>query len=179
MAELQAGDVVLVRGISLVDRLIRWVIRKPGEPPTVINHVGVMVDSSTVVESLSRTVARDFNEAYPPKKGCKVYVTRLKSVTEHQKAAVAKKAEEYVGRKYGWLKILAHALDDLVFRDRYVVRRLLFMDNYPICSWLVAHAYQAAGLSFGVPADEADPDQIWDWIMEGEEHPDWELILER
>ena len=39
------------------------------------------------------------------------------------------------------------------------------MDRYPICSWLVAHAYGAAGVHFDVPPGAATPDDIWDYVI--------------
>ena len=40
------------------------------------------------------------------------------------------------------------------------------MDRYPICSWLVAHAFAKAGKTFGVPPGMASPDDIWDFVNE-------------
>ena len=47
----------------------------------------------------------------------------------------------------------------------YVFRRLAG-DRYPICSWLVAHSFKKARLFFGVEADEAQPDDIWDFAQQ-------------
>ena len=71
----------------------------------------------------------------------------------------------YEGKKYGYFKIVAHALDKFI-GGRYFFRRLCFMDNYPICSWLVAHVYsQLSGLQhyFGVPNNACQPDDIEDF----------------
>ena len=38
------------------------------------------------------------------------------------------------------------------------------IDNDPICSWLVAKCYQVVGKRFGVDADAASPDDIWDYV---------------
>ncbi|MDP3064975.1 MAG: hypothetical protein Q8O40_17490 [Chloroflexota bacterium] len=133
-----------------------------------MSHVGVMVDSVDIVESLTTTVRR----AFQPAKG--TWAARRNALTDGERKAIVTKALSYAGRRYGWLKLIAHAVDYLLFRSRYVARRFLFMDNYPICSWVVAYSYQAAGLSFGVPANQADPDDIWDWV---EGHPEeWHLM---
>jgi hypothetical protein len=48
------------------------------------------------------------------------------------------------------------------------------MDKYPICSWLVAYAYDAIGWDFGVPPWVAQPDCIWDYCMA---HPErWRVV---
>ena len=54
------------------------------------------------------------------------------------------------------------ALEKLIRAD--VFRRVTKDDSYPICSWVVAHAYKAAGKSFGVKAWAANPDHIWDFV---------------
>jgi len=46
----------------------------------------------------------------------------------------------------------------------YVIRRLGDINDYPICSWLVAQAFAKAGETFGVPPGAADPDDIWDYV---------------
>ena len=81
---------------------------------------------------------------------------------------VVAKAESYVGRRYGYLKILAHWADWLL-QGAYVFRRLTKEDRYPICSWLVAHSFAAAGKHFGVEPGAATPDDIWDFVVA---HPD-------
>ena len=55
-------------------------------------------------------------------------------------------------------------LADWALLGAYVFRRLGRMDRYPICSWLVAHSYKAAGLHFGVAPGAATPDDIWDFV---------------
>ena len=82
---------------------------------------------------------------------------------------IVEKAEAYVGRRYGWPAIVAHFLDWL-FQGAYFFRRIIGGDKYPICSWVVAHAYKEVGLHFGVEARAASPDDIWDFAVE--EHPD-------
>jgi hypothetical protein len=45
-----------------------------------------------------------------------------------------------------------------------VFRRLADSGKYPICSWLVAHAFSKAGKNFGVEPGAAEPDDIWDFV---------------
>ena len=50
------------------------------------------------------------------------------------------------------------------------------MDRYPICSWLVAHAFKKAGKTFGVKPGAATPDDIWDFVRS---NPDkYETVIE-
>ena len=51
----------------------------------------------------------------------------------------------------------------------YVFRRMANMDNYPICSWLVAHSRAKVNKTFGVEPEAATPQDIRDFVRE---HPD-------
>lgn len=169
-----AGDIVLVRGYSLISRLIRLFTRSRWERPTVVNHVGVMVDSINIVESAGKTIKHglaDYNSSRDT-----IYIVRRVDMTGWQRIAVAKKAETYVGRQYGWLKILAHGLDRLL-GNIYLFRQLARMDKYPICSWVVAYAYRQVGLNFGVYPWVADPDDIWDYCIEKESKQSFQVIF--
>ena len=73
-----------------------------------------------------------------------------------------------MGKTYGYFKIIMHLLDWLLL-GAYVFRRLTTNGNYPICSWLVAHAFAKADKNFGVAPGAANPDDIWDFV---EENPD-------
>ena len=171
--DLLPGDIVFVRGNSWTSRLIRRFTRSAGEAPTVVNHVGIMVGSHDIVESLNKTVKRPLNETV--KGAQRGIIVRRRILSLVQRERVAEKALLYVGKPYGWLKILAHGLDHLLFGDRFVVRRVLFLQNYPICSWVVAYAYDGIG-GFGVPPNEASPDDLWDFCMEGESAKLFEVV---
>ncbi len=165
-----AGDIVLFRGDSRVSRLIRWGSRSWGESRTIVNHVGIMVGFKEIVEASSRTVQHEFIR---PPTNCWVY--RNKHLLPAERQILRDKALKYVGTKYGKIKIWAHTLDRLLFFNKHVVRRLCFMDSYPICSWIVAYCYDEIDINFGVTAREATPDDIWDYIIDS---PDWIQITE-
>ena len=76
---------------------------------------------------------------------------------------IVAEAREQVGKKYGVLKLFGHLLDWLLL-GAYVFRKITRNKKYPICSWLVAHAFAKAGKDFGVKPGAADPDDIWDFI---------------
>jgi len=89
------------------------------------------------------------------------------------------KSESYIGRQYGWLKLLIHLLDAfLTFlrrKETYFFRRMMFYDRYPICSWVEAYAYKAIQVDFGCEPNTADPDVIQDYKKT---HPEiWKLIV--
>ncbi len=161
-----AGDIVLFRSEGFIAKLIRWSTRDKDEAKTVVNHVGIMVSDTEIVESKSRTIRHPF--ANTPQ--CWIFRMQL-SAGEREIVSIV--ANKYVGASYGWLKIVAHAADHLLFSDHYVARRLCRMDNYPICSWVVAYAYDAVGRRFGIPPNMATPDDIWDYVTT---HPEWQEV---
>lgn len=166
---LQAGDVFLTRGSGLVSRLIRFFTRSFGEPRTRANHVGVVVrggpfGEAVVVEALRTVKRRRLVKGYAGTRN-HVAVFRPINLTDDERRVIVHAAQAYVGRKYGYLKILTHSLDWLL-QGAYVFRRLTDSDNYPICSWVVAHAFAKAGKDFGVEPGAASPDDIWDFCVE-------------
>ena len=152
---------------SFVSRAIRFFTRRFGESRTKVNHVGIIVEGGTLhsaiaVEALTE-VKRHALGRYAKRPGTEVAVYRPTGLTPDQIATIVAKAESYVGRDYGWVKIATH-LADWALLGAYVFRRLTDDDRYPICSWVVAHAFGAADKHFDVEPGAASPDDIWDFV---------------
>lgn len=165
---LQPGDVFLTRGSGLLSALIRFFTRSFGESRTKVNHVGVVVEKGTVescvvIEALLRVKRHRLWARYGPPSRDLVAVYRPLELGTDQLRAILAEAEEQVGRSYGFLKLAAHFLDWLLL-GAYVFRRLTDEGDYPICSWLVAHAFAKAGMDFGVEPGAASPDDVWDHV---------------
>jgi hypothetical protein len=166
---LVPGDIVLTRSGGIVGWAIRLFTRSIGESRTKASHTGIIVESGTVesaviVEALSKVKRHPLGQRYGGANH-EVAVFRALNLTDADLAGVVAKAETYVGRRYGYLKILAHWLD-WVLQGAYVFRRLTNQDRYPICSWVVAYAFAEAGRHFGVEPGAATPDDIWDFVTE-------------
>jgi hypothetical protein len=167
-AVLHPGDVFFTRGTSLLSKAIRFFTRGIGEKRTLVNHVGIVVEpgqlsEAIVVEALVRVRRHRLWERYSLRRRTEVAVYRPLNLEATEIQKIIAKAESYVGRKYGWEMIIAHFLDWL-FLGVYLFRRLVGSDDYPICSWVVAHAFAAADKTFGKPAGAASPDDIWDFV---------------
>ena len=165
---LQSGDIFLIRGTGLLGRLIRVCTREFGEKRSKVNHVGIVVEGggiqdAVVVEALIRVRQHKLWEQYSPPKKNHVAVYRAKNVPPEDIEIIVTEAVEQVGKLYGFGKVIAHFLDWLL-TGAYVFRRLTSDSRYPICSWLVAHAYAKAGYTFGTDPGAADPDDIWDFV---------------
>ena len=174
--ELVPGDIVLVRSQGVFAWLIRQFTRAAGENRTKVNHVGIMVDKDHVVEALQTTVKQGLGARFAGNRRFQIAIYRWKGLTDQERVAVASKAEGYVGRHYGWLKVLAHGLDRII-GGLYFFRRLAREDKYPICSWVVAYSYRVIGKDFGVPPNAADPDHIWDYCVENDTQTQFEEIF--
>lgn len=166
--QLEPCDVFLTRGTSFVSAAIRRFTRRFGESRTEVNHVGIIVAPGSVhtalaVEALTKVKRHELG-VYAGRRTTGVAVFRPTNLTEAEKEAIVAKAESYVDRKYGWLKIATH-LADWALQGAYVFRRLTNDDRYPICSWVVAHAFAAADKTFGVEPGAASPDDIWDFVI--------------
>ena len=167
--ELKPADIFLTRGKGFIYSGIRFFTREIGESRTVVNHVGVVVEEGTlrtaeVVEALSRVRHHRLWKRYGPPRRHLVAVYRAKNLTPEEIDTIVNAAEDYVGRKYGYAKILAHVLDWFLL-GAYVFRRLANMDKYPVCSWVVAFSFKKAGKYFDVEPGAATPDDIWDFIQ--------------
>lgn len=165
---LLPADIFCTRGSGLVSRLIRLGSRTIGESRTRVNHVGIVVKEGTVmgasvVEALSTVQLHTLWSQYA-ESGDEVAVFRPRALLSSEKIRIATRALSYEGRQYGWLKIAAHAIDYCLL-GAYAARRITCSDRYPICSWVVEHAYATAGLDFGVPLGSTQPDDIWDYCM--------------
>jgi hypothetical protein len=166
---LEPGDVLVTRGTGWLSKAIRVFTRRIGESRTKVNHVGLVVEGGPleeawVVEALWKVVRRRLVEGYGSKRSPALGIFRPTNLSEEEIRAVVAAAEGYVGRRYGVLKLVAH-LADWVLQGAYVFRRLTNDDRYPICSWLVAHAFKKAGKHFGVAPGAASPDDVWDFCV--------------
>jgi hypothetical protein len=174
--ELVAGDIFFTRGTSFMSRMIRVFTRSKHERPTMVNHTGLIVTNGTMtqvktVEALSKVRKRKLTNYAGGKTQVAVY--RKKDLTVVDRSRIISQANSYVGRDYGYVKIVAHFLD-WCLGGAYIFRRMASMDKYPICSWVVACAYEKARIDFGVPSWTASPDDIWDFVVESDE---WECVI--
>lgn len=177
---LRPADIVCTRGSGKLARLIRFFTRRVGEPRTRINHVGIIVvggpvDTAIMVEALKKVIRRPLMEGYGGPNASDVAIFRPLNLDITDRWKIATKAMDYVGRTYGYFKLLTNLGDwsatmartaltlGLYRKDVYLFRRISGDDNYPMCSWVDAHAYAAANKFFGVAPGAATPDDIWDF----------------
>lgn len=192
MIYAQAGDVFFTRSSSLLGRLIRWAETDPREPNGVwANHVGIVVKSgwiipsmylskvydrlskAVVVESLWKTQEWDWWENHKHEDGNEIRVYRKVDLNFEQITRIEQAARSFVGRTYGWWKLLAHLGDRLLFGGEKTLSHFLHIDSRPICSYTAAKSFAQAGVSFGMDPEVADPDEMMDWC---EQSGEWQLV---
>ncbi len=178
---LLPGDLLLYNGRGLLPSLIGWAETGKGEAPTYAKHVGGIghsgpLPSATRIEALWKV------EEFPATGlvNRRVQVWRMDGLTYGERTDLAAYARKHLGDKYGVLKLGAHLGDALLSKafggHPYVFRKLARLDDYPICSWLWAYAYdRVLGYRFGMPPRAAAPDDILDWI---EDRPEWFMVAE-
>lgn len=165
---IKPGNIFLTRDKGFLAKAIQICTRTIGEKRTLVNHVGVVVEEGTlqtciVVEALTKVRRHKLWNQYGPDSRSLVAIYRPTNLTATELDIIVKYANDQVGRKYGYFKILAHLLD-WFFLGIYFFRRFFKNNKYPICSWLVAYAYSEADKDFGVEAGAAQPDDIWDFV---------------
>lgn len=173
------GDVVVCPGgYAMPHILTRWVSRSHDERPTYAVHTAQFLGARRVIEMDMVVKKRTTSELLQIRKSFEVW--RCNSLTLSQRKDISRKSLEYLGRKFGWSKLITHLLDGVVnkvvHRQVYFFRRLNHDQRYPICSWITAFSYdRALHYQFGVPPECADPDQIHDWVRS---HPDeWVCVF--
>ena len=166
---LLPGDIFLTYGAGFFSKLIRFFSRSIGESRTQVNHTGIVVSEGDlqncqVVETLLRVRKHKLWKRYGRSKLTKVAVYRPINLTPEEISTIVAKALSQLGKRYGAHVIIGHFLDWLLL-GAYVFRRIFKSRDYPICSWLVADSFAAAGKDFGVEPGAAQPDDIWDFIQ--------------
>jgi hypothetical protein len=165
---IEPCDIFLTHGDSWFSWIIRFGEKHPGDWKALVNHTGIVVENGTIstaniIEALVTVKKHTLLSQYHGKSDL-VAIFRPLGLTEGEKKTITDKALSYEGREYGWSKIATHTLDYFT-GGNYVFRRLTNSDDYPICSWVVAHAYSEIGHTFGCDPGQANPDDIWDYCM--------------
>jgi cell wall-associated NlpC family hydrolase len=197
-AYLRPGDVFFTRGRGWLSRAIRFFTRRIGESRTKVNHVGVVVEAgwmkngrheqeagftrpgekeAVVVEALSRVRKHTLASEYLDRR-TEVAVYRPRGLGSDELEKAVDWAQRQVGHPYGWFRLIGHFLDWFLL-GAYVFRRLFRTKRYPICSYLVAEAFeQVRHRFFGEPPDEVSPDDVWDYVTALPNGPRFECVRE-
>lgn len=177
----EPADLIFFKSRSLLGRLIRYFSTTPGEEKTFPNHVGGFSDPHNIIEALFKTIKRPFN-VNDEKDRMEIYRYRGPIPFEDLNVVVDK-ADDYIGRTYGFGKLITHMLDAIIVKiikkEVFFFRKINHLDRYPICSWVWAFAYYIASgghINFGVPPEYATPDDMHDHVKLSDE---WDLVYKK
>jgi len=168
------ADLIFTSSPKLLGKLIGWFSQSRDEDKTYARHEAGIGLNNNVVEALTTVVSTPWLDWQPD---CSFEVWRNYGINPKDREIIAGYAEDQIGRKYGYAKLILHALDCMVGKisggSPYIFRRLAFMDNYPICSWLWAYAYNQISLWFGGSPRKVSPDDKLDYISNS---PTWKMV---
>jgi hypothetical protein len=183
-----AGDVFFTRSRTALGAAIRYATTGPREPMSWANHTGGVVRPGVIVpgtEPFRRGMAWGYTvealwhverAAWFERHGSEntsIEVWRHSRLTGNQTDRIVRYLEDHIGQRYGWWKLLFHLADRVAFAGDHRISRFLRLDKRPICSYLVARAFEVAGVedAFGpTPAVAQDPDTMHDWLKNGGSH---------
>ena len=178
----QLGDIIISGSKKSVFNPMGWIgwgIRlfttSPGESLSRATHIAMVFDGADklygckVIEAVAKGVKiQTYGKPYK----CIVYRPIDLTATEHH--CICAEALRLRGTHYGYIRILAHALDWITtggklnryrFRKRMKGGKLAGRE----CSNVIAYLWsKCRGLDFGVPAYAASPDDIDDYCLEKE-----------
>jgi hypothetical protein len=162
---VEAGDIVCyVHPRNIISRLVSVFQTAPFEGATKCHHVGIIVDDGDtdgvpaprICEALHTVKIHNFK----PSNRTMIWRSR-EPITPHQKLKLRGQAFRWLGRRYSYGKIALHLLDWCI-GGVYFFRRMAFLPNRPICSYLVAKIMKDSGLSCPWEAKAVQPDDILD-----------------
>ncbi len=199
---VEPGDVGFARGNGWLQKAIRYVEKDPHErQPAWANHSLLFTRAGIVgpvaverqawaVEALWHVEHNPWWDRHKAESGYRVQVFRplflrrdlADGWTYTDAGRVVDTALYHVGQRYGWWKLATHLVDRVFFRGVETTSRLMFLDNRPICSYLVAQAFEAVGYptAFGryIPARAQDPDDQHDHVTSAEAVSRWAYLGE-
>lgn len=172
---LKQGDIVGVQGKSPFSKGILFATRSIGEKPSRISHVGMVTYGGTwkeakITESLQKVVERPISDY----EGVKIIIYRT-DLHPDDVRILMEEATKFRGKVYPWLDIACH-LGDFFLNGAYFFRRLAGIDNYGVCSWLVAWCYKKIHITFGKEVAAIQPDDIDDWCLRYKSG--WTVVME-
>lgn len=158
------GDVFLIRRENLFGWLIRRFSRPIWRRAAMVNHVGIVIGVPNLgVEAIAKVACHNIYNHYGASREVHMAVYRPTNLALSEVRRITEAAQSYVGRGYGYVKLLAHFADWLLM-GAYVFRRLIHRSNSPICSYLVAECFATVGKDFGIKARGASPEDIYQFV---------------
>jgi hypothetical protein len=178
--DFRPGDIIFTRDDSKLSRLIRKFSTSYKEDPSIASHTALVYDHGRVIESAVVTRIKTLKE-FRERNKAGISVWRA-DISVENAVCMQNRCLRWVGKKYPVWKLFPHVADWYLsmlqgklfgkITHPTFFRRLCKLNAYPICSWLVAYAYDECVKKdfFGVPVWSAQPDCIHDWCVVNGKH---------
>jgi hypothetical protein len=159
MIRPQAGDIVAVRGTGWFARAI---LRATGGPASHVGLVLAQAPCVLVLEALTRVRTRLLAQTLAGTEAAWLLHDRTLTLAERRTVVAA--ALRFSGQGYGWWAIAMQAMNALT-ASTWWTDHLGGLAGKPICSFLVADAYERVGRTFGQEDRTTTPADIVRWAL--------------
>jgi uncharacterized protein YycO len=159
----QPGDVFMVSGMSVPDRLIQFAQRRRdgNTPEAKWSHCAMCIGGDFIIEAAGTHGVRINTMTAYVDMLTRVYATRG---SKEQRIAACRYAHTQLGLKYDWVDIPSIGLN-LLFGNPFAFHG----DKKLICSWLVSNALLLEGYTLPRDACNMGPGDVA-WLLEGKPH---------
>jgi Permuted papain-like amidase enzyme, YaeF/YiiX, C92 family len=157
-------DIIAVRGKGwLSDNIIKAEYDKPTYD--MVSHVGICINASPpiVIEALNTVKTNPLFVTMA--NAAAVYQLHPKALTDAQREIIINTAVSFSNKSYGYLDLALQLFDAATHTNIWTRKFAWWLSRYPICSFVVAASYGAAGLNFGVDTRSARPSDIMTFAL--------------
>ena len=167
----QPLDHVFTASGTWLSRAILWAERDKGEPKSEASHVAVITTEGLLkdvycIEALHKVRHHRLWDKYGGS-GQRMTIYRPLNIGRIERDRILTRLLKREGQRYGYSKLALHLMYKLTGDRRWI--ELAFIDQWPICSYLLAVEMEREGYNYGVEGRTADPDVMLDFCQA---HPD-------
>ena len=166
---IQPGDILCVDGSGWLSAGIIAAEYGTVAPARPVSHVGIFVAGDPypiVIEALWRVKTNTLPVSLAGTQ--KAWVLHDDSITPAQRNIIVGEALSFSAKDYGYLDLIAQGFDAIAHVDWATHYLSTFLDEFPVCSFVVAKAYAQINLDFGVSSADIKPSDIMTFA---ETHP--------
>ena len=170
---MKADLIFVTNRTGLLSKIISYLTGKT--KPAKAVHVAGITDRNSVIEALATVKEtpllkwKNHHEKYE--------IWRNENWTDDVRQQICDEMSEFKGEPYGFHKLILIALDLIIakiWKEKFIFRRLLFNEDWPICTWVYAYAaHNVNDYKFGVEPEYTDPHTM---RMHCKNSQEWKLV---
>ena len=174
---IEQGDILCVHGQGWLSEGILKAEYGDHVPLIAASHVGIFIAgqdtrSPIVIEALNRVRTNVLSQSISD--AVHAYALHDRSLDAGQRLRILTKACTYSADDYGYIDLLAQWCDARNGSTWWTNKLGGYLGRHPICSYVVASAYEEIGLNFGITSASCKPSDILDFALK---HPEiYDLI---